>query len=98
MPRELFAKFWNAVLGVQVANGQLRCLSLRLDTDSSNLVYTSLLCRKRILSRIEATEESLLSELRLAGMVLAYGPKSEESWAYRFVLFSAVQIFSCYIW
>lgn len=39
--------------------------------------------RKRILSRIEATEESLLSELRLAGMVLAYGPKSEESWAYR---------------
>lgn len=39
--------------------------------------------RKRILSRIEATEESLLAELRLAGMVLAYGPKSEESWAYR---------------
>ncbi|KAG0584821.1 hypothetical protein KC19_3G237100 [Ceratodon purpureus] len=39
--------------------------------------------RKRILSRIEATEEPLLAELRLAGMVLAYGPKSEESWAYR---------------
>jgi protein prenyltransferase alpha subunit repeat containing protein 1 len=39
--------------------------------------------RKRILSRVEATEASLLAELRLAGMVLAYGPKSEESWAYR---------------
>lgn len=24
-----------------------------------------------------------MAELRLAGMVLAYGPKSEESWAYR---------------
>ncbi|XP_024387972.1 uncharacterized protein [Physcomitrium patens] len=39
--------------------------------------------RKRVLSRMEATEEFLLAELRLARMVLAYGPKSEESWAYR---------------
>jgi len=39
--------------------------------------------RKRVLSSMEASEASLLAELRLAGMVLAYGPKSEESWAYR---------------
>ena len=54
----------------------------------SSLVIALRYFRKRILSRIEATEEPLLAELRLAGMVLAYGPKSEESWAYRSVFSS----------
>lgn len=50
----------------------------------SNLDHRITFCRKRVLSSMEASEASLLAELRLAGMVLAYGPKSEESWAYRF--------------
>lgn len=46
-------------------------------------------CRKQILSSWEVNEEILRAELQLAGLVLSYGPKSEESWAYRFLLFSS---------